>query len=355
MTKALLPLEIYFRNLAEKHPNELPGTHDYVATYSSILSTLREKIYPAIDIGLTIKEGGIYSFHNGDHFDEVVKKAGELIGTKQLEKDLKNPNVIENDTRLHAYEIFALLISIRIHDAGNCFGRKEHEKKCEEILSEVHASGFPYRDLERMTLANIAQAHGGELPGGDKDKIGALPANDGIGGSQIRSQRIAALLRFADELAENSMRTPEILLRSGSIPKKNEVYHEYAKSLQSNVIEKHDNLSKVRLHFLILNEDARKKFGKDDSEIFLFDEISNRLLKMNQERIYCNRFLHAHERIESISAKIQIRNSSNSSVCWSEEILIRDEGYPSDVKLSKSFKPGLNGQAICATLSEMEN
>lgn len=341
-----LPLESYFRTLSAVHQSELPGQHDYVSTYFSILSTLNDRIYPAIDIALTQSEDGIFSFHNKDHFDEVVKKAGELIDVKKL-----NPQQ-EFKNRLSAYEIFALLIAIRIHDAGNCYGRVGHEKRCEDILLDVHKTGFPYRETELMSLAEIAQAHGGELPGGDKDVIGRLPPRGDIGDTQIQSQRIAALVRLADELAENNMRTPVTLLDLGLIPKKNQVYHQYAKALQSNSIERLNIGCKVNLRYLIEVSDAKIKFGKEDKEVFLIDEIKRRLIKMNLERVYCNRFLEPHERLESISAKINIRDNTNRKLVWSEEFLIRDEGYPI-TDMPKDFAEKLDGEIILNKINEI--
>jgi hypothetical protein len=309
------PLENHFKDKVSKGCSSLSGSHDYVAIYCNILDALQRNVYPAIDIGLT-QSGGVFTLHNKDHFDHVVRKAGELLG-------------ISLNTRcdLTAYELFVLLLAIRIHDAGNVYGRGGHEKRCEDVLIEV-CKDFPYQETERMAIASIAQAHGGENPDGDKDVISGLPEIDHIGETRIRSQKIAAIVRLADELAENNTRTPKILSDIGSIPKENEVFHYYAQSLHTNALVPLEIGNRVNLKFLISVEDAKKKFGKLSDTVYLVDEIQTRLIKMNQERVYCNQFLSADEKLESISAKVTIRDFVKKSTVWEAEFLIRDDGYP---------------------------
>jgi hypothetical protein len=329
-----LPLENYFKDKVSKGCSSLSGSHDYVAIYYNILNVLRVKVYPAIDIGLT-KSGGVYTLHNKDHFDHVVRKAGELLGI--------SPNACCD---LTAYELFVLLLAIRIHDAGNAYGRGGHEKRCEDILIEVYKD-FPYKETERMAIALIAQAHGGENPDGDKDVISRLPEIDHIGETHIHSQRIAAIVRLADELAENNTRTPQILLDSGGIPKENEVFHYYAESLHTNALVALEIGNRINLKFLISVEDAKKEFGKLGGTVYLIDEIQTRLIKMNQERVYCNQFLSANEKLESISAKVTIRDSVKNSTVWEDEFLIRDDGYPNYLSPPKCLSNLSSKTVLC--------
>ena len=245
-----------------------------------------------------------------------------------------------------------LLLAIRIHDAGNCYGRIGHEQRCVDVLNRVHAS-FPFRDTELFAIANIAQAHGGELPDGSRDTIGTqLEEIEPVGNDRIHSQRIAATVRLADELAENTLRTPAILIQNGIIPKENEVYHQYAQSLHSNSIERIEKGCKVHLTYCMSTEDAEKKFGKKKEEVYLVDEIRERLSKMNRERVYCNRFLLPEDRLESISAKIVIRNPNTRKPVFEDSFLIRDDGYPDKLDLNSAVIDGLNSNRILGELGK---
>ena len=338
-----LPLESYFRKAAQKANHGNMSTHKYCETYFSILSTLQSEIYPAIDIALT-QEGGIYTFHNSSHFDEVVRQAGALLGFKGSALTCK--------VGFEPYEIFVLLLAIRIHDAGNCYGRGKHEERCVDILNRVHAN-FPFRDTELFAIANVAQAHGGKLPDGSRDTIGTrLEEIEPVGNDRIASQRLAATVRLADELAENTLRSPAILMQNGIIPKGNEVYHQYALSLHSNNIEPIEKGRKVHLTYGMTSEDAKKKFGKETAEVYLVDEIRERLTKMNRERVYCNRFLLPEGRLESISAKIVIRNQDTRKPVFEDTFLIRDDGYPDELSLNKDIVDRLSSNIILDKLGE---
>lgn len=339
-----LPLETYFRKVAQKANHGNMSSHRYCDTYFSILSTLQSDVYQAIDIALT-QEGGIYTFHNSAHFDEVVRQAGALIGVKE-------GNSSPRKGGFEPYEIFVLLLAIRIHDAGNCYGRVEHEQRCADVLNRVHAN-FPFRDTELFAIANIAEAHGGKLPDGSRDTIGTqLEEIEPVGNDRIHSQRIAATVRLADELAENTLRSPAILMQNGTIPKQNEVYHQYAHSLHSNNIERIEKGCKVHLTYCMTTDDAKKKFGKESKEVYLVDEIRERLSKMNRERVYCNRFLLAEDRLESISAKIVIRNSNPRKLVFEDSFLIRDDGYPDRLDLNSTIIDGLSSNRILSELGK---
>lgn len=318
-------LEKLFLNRATvSDSNEFPLENTYASLYSTTLANLVRDIYPAVDIGLSMNSNpkGIYTYHNKDHFDEVVVRAGELLERSNSCKGK------DKKQRLNAYELFVLLVAIRIHDAGNCLGREQHEKKCHEILREVGGNNFPFGDEEIRVIADIAQAHGGTAADGkNKDVISLLPKEDHIGNILVRSQRIAAIVRFSDEVAETRLRSLDFLAKSKSIPRANEIFHAYASSITTSKIETHESSMRVVLKYRIESTEIEKKYGKNEGEECLIDEIRIRLTKMNRERIYCNRFVDSMERVSSISAVVRVANTDNK-LLWEHEFHIRDEGYP---------------------------
>ena len=64
--------------------------------------------------------------------------------------------------------------------------------------------------VEKKAILDIAKAHGGKV-NGDKDTISKLHDKGLILGNDIRYQKIAAILRFADELADDSQRAARYL------------------------------------------------------------------------------------------------------------------------------------------------
>ena len=73
-------------------------------------------IYPLIGAATSAEDQGIYTDHGPDHFDSVIRYAGKLLNL---------PVVIEGNEKIciSPYEVFILLVSILLHDAGNIYGR----------------------------------------------------------------------------------------------------------------------------------------------------------------------------------------------------------------------------------------
>jgi hypothetical protein len=329
------PLEkLFFSREEGSDTNELPALHTYGSLYKTTLANLVRDIYPTIDIGLAIhsKPKGIFTFHNKDHFDEVVSRAGELLSLSNQYKS-KDKKVL----RLNAYELFVLLVAIRIHDAGNCLGRDQHEKKCYEILQEVGGENFPFSNEEIRVISDIAQAHGGTAADGkNKDVISLLAKIDHIGNVRVSSQRIAAIVRFSDEVAETRLRSLNFLSKHDAIPHENEIFHAYASSIMTSKIEEHESSLRVVLNYRVESKDVDKKYGKNDGVEYLIDEIRIRLTKMNRERIYCNRFVDAAERISSIFAIVRV--AEDNKILWEHKYHIVDEGYPQHEGEPKGLK-----------------
>lgn len=305
--------------------------------------------YPKIDAGLSANspDHSFYTAHNSEHFDEVVRYAGELVYKSNTPEDFK----------LRPYEIYALLVAIRVHDAGNIFGREEHEKKCFQVLINCNAGGSD--NVEKKKIASIAQAHGGRSAVGDKDTIGALDEKNSIGTITIRPRLLAALVRFADEICENSGRATDL----SAIPDQSKIYHAYAGTITANSFDG----KWVNLEFMIpqklatetLNsysfkiiKDAEGNEIKEEEiiEVYLLDIIFDRLEKMDRERKYCNRFMKEVVYIEGIRAKIVIVDKHLDIIKTLNPIELTEQGYPDEKAILKSYRERFNGQTISQEL-----
>lgn len=338
----LLPLEKLFKRKAKKKEDFPRLDVDYATLYLGLLNHLRANIYPLIDTGLAAnsKIPGYYTVHNGNHFDEVVHYAGLLIGVEKGNEKID----------LSAYEIYILLVAIRIHDIGNMYGREDHERKCFPILRGFgSASGDD--DTEKKIIADIAQAHGGRTDTGSKDTISELETSKHVLKNVIRPQLIASIVRFADEICENRCRAARHLLDQSKLPKHSELFHKYAAAISANVVSHKDK--RLILEYKVNIEDISKPWGcateGDKIEAYLIDEILERLEKMDKERRYCNRFSKSIYTIDSIRAKIEIINPNKDNkvvkIISVPELL--DFGYPDDNeshlkdKLKEYCGPGL--------------
>ena len=224
-----------------------------------------------------------------------------------------------------------MLCAIHFHDLGNIFGREKHEKRIAEMMSHVDA--YLGDSFEKHMIRHIAEAHGGKVAD-DQDTISYLTPNEPLNGIDIRPRMLAAVLRFADELADDHYRAQRTLLQLGAVPKSSEIYHKYASCLHS--VMTREDCHSIELSYSIATDDLIKKFPKFNNktkryrQVFIVDEILERLIKIYKERAYCNRFMSPVVNVQSVSVKINATRAGQPIGEKLPEISFRLEeaGYP---------------------------
>lgn len=286
MIQSLLPLEEYAQRVLSERRDELPDRNaDYWTRYTHLLAGLREHVYPYINAGLSClsKSPGIYTDHGPDHFDEVVRYAGFLLG---LPKNTK--------LGLTPYEVYLLLCAIRLHDAGNIDGREEHERHVGTMLA-IYGGNIKLDQTEAILISKIAQAHGGKTLSGDRDTIGQLPV-DGtpIAAITCRPRQVAALVRFADEICEHASRAARHHIVVDTLPAHNRLFHYYASSVRGAACSP-EGCFKLSLTINTKYLSDPYPLPPDASGIsrekYLIDDVLDRIVKLDRERRYCNQFL----------------------------------------------------------------
>lgn len=168
-------------------------------------------------------------------------------------------------------------------------------------MDTMGRAAFP-DNTERRVIYKVAAAHGGLTVEGSKDTIGDIKLHLPLFNTKVRKRLLAAVLRFADELADDSTRASRYALEEGLIPKSSEVFHAYSKALKSCEI----NEREVSLSYELSYDDATRKYGKLDGEIYLIDEIFERTHKVLTECIYCMRYCREILNIEKIKVNVGI-------------------------------------------------
>lgn len=327
-------------------------TRNYYEDYKKTLDELRLKIYPHINIGLAVNSGdvGIYTDHSGEHFDEVVRYAGILLGLNI--EDVTAPDKVVDELKkngkrwlLQPYEIFLLLHAIRFHDVGNIYGRKGHEKKIITVMHNINFVGLDDR-AERKIIASIGQAHGGVISDTDSDTIGKLVVSDRHNGGDYRAQFLAAVVRLADEICEGRKRATRV----PNVPKGNEVFHKYASSIDQCDLRN----GRLYIKFSINKEDSTTLWGKNNKDTYLTHEVCKRLDKMELERRYCNMFLPAELQVRKFKATVIIWKHTTSDddvmdyvTLLEESFEVSESGYPGVTRRLLDLHPKLSGDRLC--------
>lgn len=208
--------------------------------------------------------------HSDGHLADVMARARALIGDRT---DYFTP-----------YELYLVAVSILFHDVGNLHGRKDHQKKVATVYDAARKRD-PRFAAERTATLAIAGAHTGCTKDGSKDTLGRLDRLSFLGNS-VRGQEVAALVRFADELAEGPHRTSAYMQNHGLFSPASLIYHEYA-NISEYCVDR--GAERIALSYNIDIDPgpdrlrARQGILLEDLLRFSYSRIS----KVDQERRYC--------------------------------------------------------------------
>ena len=315
-----------FEKTCLEHSEQLPGDHknlSYYERYVQMAAKLDSDFHVNVAAGSAAADGGILTDHGPAHVQTVIKRATAL---------LDDPN---NNNELNGYEIFLLLCAIHFHDLGNIHGRDDHEKRISKMMK--HVESHLGDSIEQDMIKKIAEAHSGKV-NGDPDTIRFLPPEMAVNGIDIRPRMLAAILKFADEIADDSYRANSVMQKLNAIPKKSLIFHKYASCLHSVMLR--EECKSVELSYVVKLDDMSKTIPKFNYQtrryykVFLLDEIFERLHKMYLERIYCNRFMMPVVHVHSIVVIIGTTKVDQKIGEILPEIRFRleDRGYPKESK-----------------------
>lgn len=316
------PIEEWFLGASRGFPGH--GTVDYHARYLSADNFLNTEVHPQVERGALLRGDGYLTDHGPLHIKTVMRRASSLLGNTK--------------SKLSPYEMYLFLMAAHLHDVGNFFGRLDHAERIPAVLDKLRGQiqGDP---SELRLIASIAMAHTGHR-NGDKDTIGVLRETDHMLGEDVRPQLLAALLRFADELSDDSTRAARFPLQVDAVPKPSEVYHQFAFHLQSVRVYPSEKL--VSLKFNLNRQQGCILFGKGGTEVYLLDEIYERTLKLHLERTYCSRYLVPVVHITALDIRIEIYPSDFHTTAEVDiGYRLGETGYPVLPEDIRKLAPGL--------------
>ncbi|MBN1969711.1 MAG: hypothetical protein JW870_10115 [Candidatus Delongbacteria bacterium] len=294
-----------------------PKDENYVAKYVTIRDYMNNQVHSEIKaIVVKLIPDTYLNDHGEKHIKKVIEKASEVIN---IEDDVLTP-----------YEVFFLLLAIQIHDAGHIInGRTGHEENAKQIIQTFGKESLT--SVEKKYIALIAKTHSGK-----KDPIGNLPENQVVSNQIVNLKRIAAILRLADELADDATRASTFLLENERITEDSKIFHIFSSCLDSCVAL--TNTSKIKMNFYLSEDILTQKYKNESGhQIFLLDEIYKRNIKTFLECLYCNRFLPEKYRYNTIDIDIHIETNKDTIRPNPVSFQLKENGYP-DVQNKSIFE-----------------
>lgn len=272
-------IEMIFQKMCEGY--KTPKS-DLYHIYQAAKSRLETQYYPYI------KDREPYmTDHGPGHIGRVLEKLGGLLTYLIPSPGAEFPS----ERLLNLYELGLLLSSVIWHDIGNLYGRIDHPKSIRMVFDL--AKGFLYDDHEIEWIPKIAKAHSGD---------GAIERNIEVESTYVHDLPIypkflAALIRFADEIEEDSRRIGAKVYND--IPEKKKAYWFFCKCNQSVRVVPDLEGCTISVDSKIQKQEVWRELGKERADgsvdrVIGIEEYIGRLDKINGERRYCNRFLERH-------------------------------------------------------------
>lgn len=333
-----LTIEEYFEQLSIKDVERgFPYHINYIARYIENATKLYNNIHPLIEEGASLINKICLNNHGVEHIKTVIHRASQLVSTPGFE--------------LSPYELYVLLMGIHLHDVGNILGREDHEKKITNIISLIveHMSALSFEDgIEEESITDIASAHGGGI-----DSLMSLDNDMRILDQPVRGQYIAAIIRIADEIADDARRAKTFLLKTGKLPEESNIFHLYSYCLKT--AEYKPTSKCISYIFRIEEEYVHRTYKKGEEEVYLIDEIYERTLKTFKESVMCAKMLRPYIFIDRVRVLINIILNERDQYGRTQKKIIQydlnDFGYPKVEfnQLCPKITP-LTGQVISSQL-----
>lgn len=223
-----------------------------------------------------------------DILPEIRAKVPELTdhGPAHIANVLNNIDKLLDGCikELSGIELYCLCLSALFHDVGNLFGREEHNRNINEIYDHVRRSNPKYRQ-EKYIVLRACEAHCGLTSDGSMDTLKIVDEHAQLCDEKVRLRKIAALLRFADELAEGPQRTSAYMVSKHGYSETSEIYHKYATITSINIDR---GGKRIALTYNIgLNVDNGAMTVIEETNFReLLNFIYKRTIKLEQERKY---------------------------------------------------------------------
>jgi len=210
--------------------------------------------------------------HDAEHIKNVLINAEKILD-KAINK-------------FSGLDLYCLILAILFHDAGNIFGREEHRSNISKIYDFVFPDSYA-KTHEKMLILNIVAAHCGEGLYGSKDTLKDIDIGSSrfhLSGEQIKLRDIAAILRFADELAEGPQRTSLFMQQNHLYDVNSQIHHEYANITNISIDKGND---RIALTYEIDIKDINVIENEQEVKLRkLLEYTYKRIIKLNQERQY---------------------------------------------------------------------
>lgn len=332
-----LPLEEAMVRALE---NQLPSAkaQQYINRYFS----MKDKLYSEVLEWIRTKEPSLTD-HSAKHVDNLLENIYMLI-PEELEKAGRN------DSALSGIDTYFLAVTALFHDIGNLFGRDRHNQTAIIILNEKFESFFQEANKrEKFLIYRAARAHTGKGEDTSSDTLKDLERLEQLNGNPVRFQDTAAIVRFADELAEGPQRTSAYARSKGMFDPSSEIYHRYASATHIHIDPKNERISIA--YEIEIETDNTNNIPTDEEKNLkeLLNFIHDRIYKLDAERKYCSFYCNFLNPIKKIVANFSFHSRGYPIDFKIEPLTLNDLVIPTKLVIAGDHSASPHGREdLCA-------
>ena len=187
---------------------------------------------------------------------------------------------------LSGIELYCLGMLVLFHDAGNIYGRANHQRKIAPVFDRIRGTGAAVR-REKTLVVRAARAHTGTAQDGSHDTLKELGNKENLQGKPVRLRELAAILRFADELAEGPQRTSDFMQAERLHAEESRLFHEYAANTHI-LIDR--SMGRVVVTYEVDIDEIGDHRTREEHLAAVLKFTYRRLVKLDQERQYARHY-----------------------------------------------------------------
>jgi hypothetical protein len=289
----------------------------YVSKYTLMKAFLAKSYYPYIQANCQF-----FTDHGEAHIDGVIWAASQLL-----------QRAISNEDLVTSFDIYLLLTAIIWHDAGMVSQRRGHEIAVRKLLDGVAELAF--EDItEKRLVEEIIAAHTG------RGTIQRLRQEERFRHFNVYPRVLASILRFGDEISEDSSRISQALLKRGGVPAEHLIYWHYAACVKASHPDPFRE--RVILTIEIDQSEAVQEFllpqGTPNPPIkrTLIEYVVERIEKVVLERAYCATHFSRHASIQAIEVRLSLINGTSRIAGYDQTFEFGELEYP-EIKICQKF------------------
>jgi HD domain len=213
--------------------------------------------------------------HGKGHITRVLEYLDHLLGPKPLE-------------HLDPYELFLAMMAILYHDIGLLHQRRGHEEISKALLEGDTNDAYIINPIDKEIIAAAVVSHSSS-----KDiaqECSRFSAEEPIGKYRARPTVVAALVRLSDELDEDHRRADPILQQRLKLPPESAFFWLFCQRVRG--VRPDLTSKRIDVNLAFEAQDTRNYGPVPGGRARSFVAFSaEKLAKINQERVYVNRFL----------------------------------------------------------------